>query len=219
MPARSQARIRREINRMAELIEREGSNPALGAIAPIVKDTAAQLNAAWQNYQQAAVSADKERSERDSAVAQIRTWIQRWRPILLLTTPGAESNTRGLPPSGSTPDDTLRVARDLMTFMEETPSTASFREAAREDLGSKLEAAQRETHEATQSLPNEEGARAALTEASVNANRVLVRGIEVVRAIFGPASANYRQFMSRETGAEAEEEDALTEAGEQPEAA
>ncbi len=207
---------------MQKLIEREGeAQPALAAIAPTVDSTTQIINSHWQTYQAAAIKQDKERDERDEATGGLRGWVQRWRPVVLLRVPGASTNLRALPPNGATPDDQVRVADDLRKFIAENPATAAFRDAALNDLGDGIAEAKRETKEARTALTEKDGARAALTEASLTANEVLSRGIDVVRAVFGPRSPEARQFRLRaaaSTEGEAAEleatEDAESEVGE-----
>ena len=69
MPARNQVIIRRDINRLKEVIEREkAKNPALLAISVAVTTACNKVNKAWQDYQKISVQGDKERSERDEAI-------------------------------------------------------------------------------------------------------------------------------------------------------
>jgi hypothetical protein len=160
------------------------------------------------------VDADEERDERDESLANVRSWIQRWRPVVLLTVPGAAANLRALPRGAATADDLLRVAGDLVAFIDTNPAAAEFRKEALDEIGSGIEDARKETREATEALPREAAARDALTEASVAANEVLVRGTEVVRAIFGRTSPEYKQFIGRAAKADDEEETSESEVGE-----
>lgn len=215
MPARSQMRIRRDINRLKETVDRHGaSQPALAAIQQKVDSAAHLVNERWQAYQQAVVKADKERDERDVAIVRVRKWLQRWRPVVLLTVPGAAPNLRALPPGGATPDDVIRVADDLRVFVDTNPAAAPFKDAALEDLGTGVEDARKETVEAVAARPAEAGTREAFGEATLTANTVLVRGTEVVRAIFGPTSPEYKMFIARASQADEEAEDAEAETGE-----
>ena len=209
MPTRSQMRIRRDINRLSGIADQHADrHPALEAIRQTVASTAHMVNTCWQEYQAAVVAADRERQERDVAVDRVRSWVQRWRPVVLLSVPGAQPNLRALPPAGSTQDDMIRVAEDLMTFIAGNPGAEAFREAALGDLEEGIEAARRELVEARAARPVELGARSAFSEATISANTVLVRGTEVVRAIFGPRSFEYKQFITRGS-AEEEEADAV----------
>ncbi len=222
MPARSQTRIRRDLNRLHRLIEDKGpTQPALAAIGASVASATQIVNSQWQTYQSAAVKQDKERDERDEATGRLRSWVGRWRPVVLLQVPGASTNLRALPPRGATPDDQVRVADDLRSFIADNAAAAPFRDAALSDLGDGVAEARREASEARSALVEQDGARAALTEASLTANEVLTRGVDVVRAIFGPRSPEARQFRFRaaaDTEAEATEleatEDAESEVGE-----
>ena len=134
-----------------------------------------------------------------------------WRPIVLYTVPGAEQNVHALPPSGSTPDDLIRAAGDLGKFIKENPGTGAYRKAALDALGDLLDKAKKESSEATVALPEETRARAAFTEAALAANALVVRGSEVVRALFGPHSPEYRQFIDHSAAdQQAETSDANT---------
>src|SRR5690606_26787277 len=99
----------------------EGKHPALAAIRPDVAGATQLLNERWQTYQAAAVAQDKEIAERDEATVTLRSWVQCWRPVVLLKVPGAQSNLRALPAAGATPDDQVRVAEDLRSFIQNNP--------------------------------------------------------------------------------------------------
>jgi hypothetical protein len=216
MPSRNQAMIRRGINRLNELIQREKDTyPVFAAVAGNVNEVAEATNTTWQEFQQAAISGDKEREERDTAVGKLETWISNWRPVVLVYVPGADRNIRTLPPTGATPDDVIRVAEDLRKFIESNDGAAAFREAALEDLGGGIEKVQSETDEATVALPRERAAREAHTTACIEANNVLVRLVQVVRNIFGSTSPQYRQFMQRASSDEESEIDSETMVGEE----
>lgn len=203
MPSRSQAKIRRDINRLKEEVHRNASShPVLGVLKPRIDATCAEVNARWQDYQQAVTNADRERAERDTTVDTVRQWVQRWRPAVLLLVPGAAENLRALPSGGATADDLLRVAEDLHQYIANNPGAEALRSAALEEVDGQIETARREVSEATAARPAETAAREAYTQASIEANAVLVRGSEVVRAIFGPTSPQYKQFIARATDAE-----------------
>lgn len=206
MPSRNLAMIRRAINRLKETLERHQSNyPALAVIYPTVDFTAEKVNIAWRNYQSSAVAGDKEREERDNAVNILVKWIQRWRPVLLMLVPGADKNIRNLPSRGATPDDVIRVSADLVEFIKNDPGAESFRAAAIDDLGDGIANARKETSEAADALPAEAAARQAYSEACLEANNILIRGTEIVRAIFGRTSPEYKQFIARSSSSEEDE--------------
>lgn len=210
MSRRNQSRTRRDINRLHELCARHAeAHPALAAILLLVGRVAGTVNATWKDYQGRAISAAKERSERDAAVGAATGWIRRWRPVVLLLVPGAAENLRKLPIRGATADDVIRVAEDMRDLVASNPACESFREAC---LGSlpDLEAVRREVDEATVALPAEMTSRAAHAAAIAEARHTVSRGAEIVRATFGPASAEYRQFVSRE--AAGDEADAVVDA-------
>lgn len=215
MPARTQARIRRDLNRLAELIQKHAdSKPSLKAIAVRVQSATDLVNSTWQGYQAAAVKADKERSERDRTLEQLVSWGRIWRPVVLLAVPGASENIRALPAGGATSDDAIRVVADLAAFIERNPGTADFRAAALGELGTLVEDARKEYAEAKSAAPEEDGARRAFSEAAISGNETLVRGTEVVRAVFGPKSAEYKQFIARNSPEEDDEDDKDTDTGE-----
>lgn len=215
MPSRTQSMIRRDINRLRDTVERrKGESKALAAIQPAVASAAESVNKSWQQYQAAAVAGDKERAERETAVENLIEWVQRWRPVVLLLIPGAEDNIRQLPPSGATPDDLIRVAEDMVEFINSNPAAESFRSEAMETLGDKIEVAHKETAEAAAALPEEAAARQSYGEACTSANPILIRGSEIVRAIFGRTSPEYKQFIERSSPEEENELDQDAQAGE-----
>lgn len=218
MPTRNQVMIRRGINRLNELVQREKETyPAFAAVADNVKSCADKTNTTWQEFQMVAVMGDKERAERDTAIGRLENWISSWRPVVILSVPGADQNIRTLPTSGATPDDVIRVGEDLVAFIQTNPGAESFRAPAQEDLGTKLDDAKKETADATLALPAERAARAAHTQACLDANTVLVRMLDVVRAIYGPSSVEYRQFMERASSEEEEAIDQEVSTGEEQE--
>lgn len=215
MPSRNQSMIRRDINRLRETIERhQADHPALAAILILVATAADAVNTAWQTLQAAVVSGDKERDERDNAISALTSWVQSWRPVLLLSVPGADVNLRNLPATGATPDDMIRLAEDMAAFINANPAAESFREAAITALDDNVATARQETSEATAALPAETAARQAYTDACNNANTILVRGTEVIRATFGRTSPEYKQFIARASAAEEQEIDEEVEVGE-----
>ncbi len=216
MPSRNQSMIRRDINRLKDTVERrQAEHPVLTAIQTLVTDAANAINSAWQQYQDAAVAGDKERQERDNAVTTLLGWMQRWRPVLLMVVPGANTNLRKLPSSGATPDDIIRVAEDMATFINSNAGAESIRTGATDGLGDKIASARKETVEASAALPAEAIARQAYTDACEAANPVLIRGTEVIRAIFGRTSPEYKQFIARGSAAEEAELENETMVGEE----
>ncbi len=206
MPIRNQSMIRRDINRLLETCERHAAaKPALAAILPTVKSAAEKVNTAWQQYQQGVIMGNKERQERDESIFPVLQWVQQWRPVIFLTVPGAEAQIRALPAKGATPDDIIRVADDMAIFIQNNPATASFKDDALNGLNKKIESARKETAEATAILPLEAVNRQAFTDACLIANTIVVSGTEIVRAIFGRTSREYKQFIARNTSAEENE--------------
>jgi len=216
MPARSQIRIRRDLNRLDGLLQEHAARqPALAAVQVQVATATAEINRRFQVYQQSAVAADRERSERDEAIGNLRNWVQQWRPVVMLLVPGAAANLLQLPASGATLDDQVRVAEDLRDFIANSPGATAFREPALKALGEQIEVTRKEYADAATALPAEAGARAALTEATLSGNTVLVRALDIVRAIFGSKSPEYKQFVVRSASpADADEEDQEAQTGE-----
>ena len=207
MPHRNQTIIRRGINRLHETASRhKDAYPALAAILTIVSEHMNRVNEAWQEFQSKAVAGDKERAERDTAVGRLLSWVQRWRPVIMVHVSGASANIRNLPSGGTTPDDVARVAEDMVTFIKTNDATAMFRESALNDLGDGIETAKQETQEATAALPAEAAARDRYSEACEAANTVLVNGANIIRSIFGRTSPEYKQFIQRERSEEEEED-------------
>jgi hypothetical protein len=213
MPSRTLTMIRRGINRLNDLIKQHQEVPALKVIGATVASCADGVNAAWQRFQNAAIDGDRERAERDTAMGELLSWVQQWRPVVLMLVPGADKNIRNLPYGAPTPDDLARVAEDMLTVMKENMETANILQPATEDLGDKIEKARKETAEAALALPAESVARTAYSEACLSANDLLVRGSEIVRSVFGRTSPEYRQFIESSKGKEEEEEEAESQTG------
>ena len=207
MATRNNLIIRRDINRLNDLIAARGAKvPALQAIADVISPAAQKVNTAWQTFQAASVSGDKEREERDTAIGELVKWIQLWRPVVLIRVPGAESNLKILPASGATPDDVIRVAEDMQEFINSNPSTESIREITGSSLSALLESAKKENNEAVDALPMENQCMANFSEACTAANTVLVPGLNIVRTAFGPTSREYKQFIARNSGNDDDED-------------
>ena len=102
-------------------------------------------------------------------------------------------------------DDVIRTAEDMAEFIKGNPGAESFRSEAMAALGEMIAAAKKETAEASDALPAEAAARQAYSEACLAANSILTRGTEVIRALFGRTSREYKQFIAR-TGAKEEAE-------------
>ena len=219
MPSRNQQMIRRDINRLKDTLERHReTHKSLAAIHPVVSSAAESVNRSWQTYQASAVVGDKEREERDESIKILLDWIQSWRPIMLMLIPGASSNIRQLPPTGATPDDVIRVAEDMAELIKGNPGADSFREEALNALGEKIDAARKETSEASAALPAEAAARQAFSEATLSANTVLIPGTDAIRAIFGRTSPEYKQFIARDRASEEDDIDDIDD-GDKPGAA
>lgn len=212
MPSRTLSMIRRDINRLEDTVSRhKDTHAALAAMETPVKTAAQQVNETWQHYQTTAVQGDKEREERETAIGDLLGWIQRWRPLLLLMVDGAEANLKKLPPGAPTPDDVIRVAEDMVQFIQKHSGSGLDADAAMADLADRIENARKETQEAVAALPAEDAAREAFTQACVEANPVVIRGTQVIRAIFGPTSPEYKRFIARSgsgSGGEGDEGDA-----------
>ena len=86
---------------------------------------------------------------------------------------------------------------------------AIFSEKALTHLGETLEKAKKETEEATEALPAETSARTLYSEACADANTVLVKSLYVVRAVFGPKSPEFKQFIAKKS--QKEEDESATE--------
>ena len=199
MPSRTQQMIRRDINRLKDTIERnKETHKSLAAIHSIVSSAAESVNKTWQTYQGNAVVGDKERGERNESIKIVLDWIQSWRPIMLMLIPGASSNIRQLPPTGATPDDVIRVAEDMVELINGNPGAESFREEALNALEEKIDAARKETSEASAAWPAEAAARQAFSGACRSANDILIPGTDAIRAIFGRTSPEYKQFIARD---------------------
>lgn len=206
MPYRNQSMLRRAINRLYETAMRnKDAYPALAAILALVTEHRNLVNETWQQYQSSAVSGDKEREERDSAVGILMSWVQEWRPVTFMLVPGASQNVHTLPAGGTTTDDVIRVADDLSKFIKTNEAAAQFRESAFSQLGDKLKHARKENREAVGALPKETAARDFYSDACEAANTVLVKGSEVVRSVFGRTSPEYKQFIIRNSNEEEEE--------------
>jgi len=214
MAIRTQAIIRRGINRLDDLIQdHEQAYPVLSAIAPTVTTARNSVNEAWQSYQSAAVAGDRERAERNESIDNLMDWVQQWRPVIFLLVPGADKNIRNLPSGGATPDDVIRTAEDMVKFISTNPDAKSFSENAEDDLGNRLEEAKKETDEARAALPAEAITRNIYSEACIDANTILVRSLNVVRSVFGPKSPEYNQFALRASKKEKDEIDQETLVG------
>ena len=71
---------------------------------------------------------------------------------------------------------TAALAQDLRNLIVTNPGAESLRQAA---LGDPIEQAERATNEATSALPAEGGAQAAVSEATLGGNELLVRALAV----------------------------------------
>ncbi len=209
MASRTLALIRRGINRLYDLLTRRGSeHPALQALTDVVAASTTRVNASWQQLQELSVSGDRERAERDSAVAALRTAVQQWRPVIFVRASEAAKNISTLPSGGGTVDDLVRIANDMVKLVDEYEGLSSIREAVAQQLGAAAARAEKESAEALEAYPAELRAQEAYTQACMEANEILVHGSRVVRATFGSTSPEYRQFITRGTAAEEDEIDA-----------
>ena len=216
MPSRNQAIIRRQINRLNLLIKERAANiPALLAIATIVENITDKVNSLWQAFQAAAISGDKERHERDESIRLLLDWVQSWRPVIMLAAEGAAMNLHNLPSGGATADDVILVAEDMVKFISDNPDMETYREQAVQSLGDRLVNAKKETAEATAALPAEAATREAYSEVCIEANVILTRCLNIVRAAFGRTSPEYKQFIARASAKEEEEIEAESVLGEE----
>jgi hypothetical protein len=216
MPLRNQSTIRRDINRLDNTVQhRKSEHPALEAISDITSEIVEKINTIWQAYQAISVQGDKERKERDLAIRKLIKWVQRWRSVIMMRIPGASDNIHKLPSKGATPDDVIRVADDIIKFINTNQSAEPFRTSAIDELGDMLENARKETDEATHILPEETATRNAYTDVCLEANSILIPGTEIIRAIFGRTSPEYKQFIARASKSEEDEIDKESNTGEE----
>lgn len=210
MSTRSQSRIRRDINRLQEVValHRE-AHPVLEAMATQVNTLTAQLNAHWKAYQEVSLRGNRERQERAQVVEKLRAWLQQWRPVVLINVPGAEANLRKLPTRAATPDDLLRAVEDLRDLIHTKPTAAPFREGALHALGTLVDDARREVQDATVVLSEEKRARQDLRESSHAANTLVAHTMDILRSLFGKSSPEYRQFLTRTNTSEKNNEEGL----------
>ncbi len=214
MPARSLALIYRHINRLKDTIgEYAPKHAALAALKPGADAFATQVDDAYKHYVDSIARGDKERTERDTAIDALRGAVSKWRGVVLCTVPGAGATVHALPPRGGTVDDMLRVGDVLVHFIQTNPATAAFRKDALAELGPLLDAARKQTADATSALPAQQAAREAFSAACLAANPFLVHATEVLRAIFGPHSQQYKQFIEHDLRDHAQV-DAAANAGE-----
>lgn len=215
MGTRTQARVRRDINRLVELIDGRPQEPALQALRSLVVPHAERVNAGARTLAAARLAQDKEAAERDTAARTVLTWIQTWRPLVLIAAPGAAANLRALPAGAATADDLLRVVSDLRalidTYRDPAGNPFAFAEAALAGLAEADAALGRESSDAVQALAAEAAAQGEFAEATAAAAPVIVRGSQVVRALFGPTSPEYRRLVQRSTPEERAANDAVAD--------
>jgi hypothetical protein len=219
MPSRNLKMIRRDINRLNDLVEREkGNHKVLSAMSQLVSETANNVNTTWQDYQAVSIQGDEERQDRKEALYILVKWTRQWRATLMMFVPAANLNIHKIPSTNPTPDDYIRAAGDVVKLINKNKNAESIRQDAMDDLGDKLENAKKEVAEASAVLPEETNARDNFTETSLAANSILIRGLEVVRSIFGPTSPEYKQFIARSrSSSEDEDDDTEAEGGQEGE--
>ena len=206
MATRTQTIVRRDINRLNDLIQRYAeSELALAAIQPRITETTDRVNAAWQAYQAAAITGDREREERDSNIEKLNEWIQKWRPVLLMLVPGAGENIRVIPPGGGTHDDIINVADDMIKLISENPAAEAFRELAMTSLGNILDDSKTDLAESITAWNNERATQTVYSDAIDDANTELVLGLRIIRTAFGATSPEYKRFIARDTDNETDE--------------
>jgi hypothetical protein len=150
-----------------------------------------------------------ERGARDILITDTLTWVQQWRPVLLIKIPNAENSLRALPTSGATPDEVVRVALDMVGIMKKNPDLS---EVANEALKKEpvIIEADNKVKSANTILSREKAARQTFTNACLSANAILVRGSEIVRASFGRTSPEYKKFINRSVGTDDEDDTTTT---------
>lgn len=209
MPTRSLTTIRKDITRLAALIEREkAAHPVLVAMAPVIAGHAAALDEASRTVTEISVRAARERDERTDAVDLLYRWVRTWRPAVLVLVPGAAKSLLELPTASGSPDDILRVAQDLHAFLLRDPAAEPLRAAAIAELGHQLGLTETEISEATRALADEAAARERQTRLATAANEALVHTLAIVRTLFGATSPQYKQFIPNSpAGADDEDDD------------
>lgn len=203
MPSRSQKRIRRDINNLKDTVENNPDNPVLTNLKPVVVTASDEVNNTWQDVVDTGVKQNKEAFERDSVLGQGKTWLQSWRPLILILVPGAAENLKIIPSGAPTVGTLLSVIIDtrdfVLNYRDNEDNPLSFAEAAITDLGTLVEDIKREGSEAHTALIEEERAEQAFKKATDAANTIVVQGSRIVRAIFGATSPDYKRLIARST--------------------
>lgn len=209
MATRNNDQIRRGINRLDATVDAHPEFPSLAAIKPDVNSSAGSVNNTWNNLQMLTLQGGAERGARNILVTDVFSWVKQWRPVILIKIPSAESSLRALPNSGATPDEVVMVALDMVGIIKKNPDLNVIAEEALKKEAVILEA-DKKVKSANVLLGQEKAAQLAYTDACLSANSVLVRGSEVVRALFGRTSPEYKRFITKSVGTDDEDDTSTT---------
>jgi hypothetical protein len=192
MPTRSHTLIRQDINRLNAVIRlHQELHPPLNLIAPVVDKAARQVNKTWRHYHGLITANMKVMDLKDSPLLTLLGWIHRWRPAIQILVPGAEIRLRKLSSRKWTIHDLIWLAEDMRMLIE---SAGNGLEVALDDFGEGL-AISKQVLQVSVSFPDETEAFESYTKACLEANNILLRGTQIIRAIFGRTSPEYKSFV------------------------
>ena len=192
MPTKSHTLIRQDINRLNAVIRlHQALHPPMTLIAPAVDKAAGRVNKTWRHYQALTTANMKVMDLQDSPLLTLLGWIHRWRPVIQILVPGAEIRLRKLSSRKWTVHDLIWLAEDMRMLIE---SAGDGLEVALDDFGEGL-ALSKQALRIPVSFPNETEAFEAYTKACLEANKILLRGTQIIRAIFGRTSPEYKPFI------------------------
>ena len=192
MPTRSHTLIRQDINRLNAVIRlHQALHPPLTLIASAVDKAAVRVNKTWRHYHTLIAANMKIMDLQDSPLLTLLGWIHRWRPVIQILIPGAEIRLRKLSSRRWTIHDLIWLAEDMRMLIE---TSGDGLEVALDDFGEGLALSKRAL-QVPVSFPNENEAFEAYTKACLEANKILLRGTQIIRAIFGRTSPEYKPFI------------------------
>jgi hypothetical protein len=205
MPTRSHTLIRQDINRLSAVIRlHQELHPPLTLIAPVVDKAAREVNKTWRYYHRLITTNMRVMDMQDSPLLTLLGWIHRWRPALQILVPGAEIRLRKLSSRKWTIHDLIWLAEDMRMLIE---SVGNGLEVALDDFGEGL-ALSEQALQVSVSFPDETEAFETHTKACLEANKILLRGTQIIKAIFGRTSPEYKPFADYYT-----EENGVAETG------
>lgn len=188
--------LRTKFARALDLVGGDGLPAALAAVADPFKDALARFQAAEKAARDAAIAWGKEAPEADAAMKTLAGSYDAAREATIARVPGMPDP--GPSSSHTTPTETLEAAVALADVLADRDE--AWAKPLLDDLGPKLEAADKEVDEKVEAGALRQKADELRATTAAAAREAFLHVRRVVRRVHGPRSREYHSLRDRNVG-------------------